>query len=187
MLYLAGQGERLIYVAATAERLPLADHTAEIMTAAGVLDWVDADLFLPEAARVLVPGGWLVVYDIGERGWIEGVPDFDAWHQRFQQRFPKPPRRAVPMEGGRYGFGPAHRELYELNITFRLDDYIGFSMTQSNVTAAVEHRGEPEDGVRAWLSETLEPCFAGAERSIGFGGYIAMLQSSHHRSSERSR
>jgi len=44
---------------ATAERIPLADGTVDVVLAAQAWHWVDPALAVPEAARVLAPGGRL--------------------------------------------------------------------------------------------------------------------------------
>ena len=47
----------------TAEAIPLRDRSVDLITAAGSLNYANLDLFFPEAARVLLPHGVLVVYD----------------------------------------------------------------------------------------------------------------------------
>ncbi len=46
----------------TAEDLPLADASADVITVAQALHWFDLERALPELHRVLRPGGWLVLF-----------------------------------------------------------------------------------------------------------------------------
>ena len=62
------------FVVAKAEAPPFADNSFELMTAAGALNYVDLSRFLPEAARLLVPGGSLVVYDFSSGRRLPGDP-----------------------------------------------------------------------------------------------------------------
>lgn len=47
----------------TAEATGLPEHSADIVTASQALHWFDADRALPEAARILKPGGVFAAYD----------------------------------------------------------------------------------------------------------------------------
>jgi ubiquinone/menaquinone biosynthesis C-methylase UbiE len=46
---------------ACAEAIPLHDRSVDLISAAGSLNYANLDLFFPEAARVLVPGGRLAL------------------------------------------------------------------------------------------------------------------------------
>jgi len=57
----AAAGAALALVQASAESLPFADRSFDLLLSDhGALSWGDPDRTLPEAARVLRPGGWLV-------------------------------------------------------------------------------------------------------------------------------
>ena len=62
----------------TAEHLPLEDDSADLIVAAQAWHWVDEALAIPEAARVLRPGGWLAMTwntrDLREP-WIRALRD----------------------------------------------------------------------------------------------------------------
>ena len=95
------------WVCGLAEALPLADASLDLLTAACAWHWFDQPVFLDEAVRVLVPDGWLVVYDSDFKGdssqpallewlrqdywsrlvWVERYPFFDSEshrHPRFR-------------------------------------------------------------------------------------------------------
>ncbi len=53
----AAAAPRVTYVAATAERLPVADRAVSLVAAAQAFHWFDFERFHAECRRVLVPGG----------------------------------------------------------------------------------------------------------------------------------
>jgi SAM-dependent methyltransferase len=67
-------------VLATAEALPFADDTADLVCAAQAWHWVDADRAGPEARRVLRPGGALAVW------WNNVTADGTPWFEEQQAR-----------------------------------------------------------------------------------------------------
>lgn len=60
---------------ATAEATGLPDHSVDIVTASQALHWFDADRALPEAARILKPGGVFAAYDCQWPPTIEATVD----------------------------------------------------------------------------------------------------------------
>src|SRR5215831_1555408 len=52
---------RVEYAVAPAEKCPLPDHTADLVTVAQALHWFDFDRFYAEVRRVARPGGLLAV------------------------------------------------------------------------------------------------------------------------------
>jgi ubiquinone/menaquinone biosynthesis C-methylase UbiE len=57
MLRVARESLGPVCVAAAGESLPFRGGVFDLITAAGVVDWIDRSRFLPEARRVLRPGG----------------------------------------------------------------------------------------------------------------------------------
>src|SRR5215831_9523170 len=51
------------FAVGTAEAIALRDHSVDLITAAGSLNYADLNLFFVEAARVVTRDGVLVVYD----------------------------------------------------------------------------------------------------------------------------
>jgi SAM-dependent methyltransferase len=58
----APRDPRIDYVAATAERVPIATGSIAVATVAQALHWFDRDAFYAEVRRVLAPGGVLAVW-----------------------------------------------------------------------------------------------------------------------------
>ena len=163
------------YLVSCGERLPFAPGTFGVVTVAGAINWIDRRSFLPEANRVLVQRGWLAVYDGAEMGAMVGNDDFAVWYRdEYLRRLPRPPRdesRIEAAEAANGGFELVRHQDYALD----LSAYVAFMLTQSNVTRAVEERGESTAEIGAWMTERLEAIFAGREQRLLFGGYIWCL------------
>lgn len=66
----AGDDDRLRWVEGTAEELPFAEASFDLVVSTTSFDhWADQQAGLAECARVLVPGGWLVLTDLFS-GWL---------------------------------------------------------------------------------------------------------------------
>ena len=63
----------------TARPGPVRMAVADLMTAAGSLNYVDLEKFFAEASRVLTPEGKLVVYDVS--------PAANEWFDAFMSRY----------------------------------------------------------------------------------------------------
>lgn len=61
----AERGERLSYVAMTAEWCALEEHSVDLVTVAQALHWFDREAFYDEVRRVLNAGGLLAVWSYG--------------------------------------------------------------------------------------------------------------------------
>jgi SAM-dependent methyltransferase len=79
-------GERLLAefpkftsVVGTAEATTLADHSVDFVTAAQAAHWFDREQARREFARILKPGGWLVLL------WNERVTDSTAFLRDYEQ------------------------------------------------------------------------------------------------------
>ncbi|HXK04156.1 MAG TPA: class I SAM-dependent methyltransferase [Verrucomicrobiae bacterium] len=168
------------FLAGTAEAIPLQDSSADVVTAAGSLNYVDLDRFFPEALRVLKPNGVLVVYDFSPGRSFRGAPGLDEWFSGFFERYP-PPRNqarqlspAILAQAGT-GFRLCEHEAFEIGIVLTPAFYLDYILTETNVADAVRN-GMPYGEIRAWCSETLAPVFDRREREVLFRGYFACLR-----------
>ena len=68
------------YVAGAEEtKIPAAAY--DIVTAAGVINWVDKDKFLKNMNCVMASGGLLVIYDFGITDRMVGSDAYTQWYQ----------------------------------------------------------------------------------------------------------
>ncbi len=168
------------YVEASAEDLPFADGSFQLITAALALHWFDRSRFLAEARRVLEPSGWLVIYDNGFFGEMKENPKHERWYRaNYLVRYPSPPRDKEPLtedECRNHRLRLVEREIYTNEVSFSAEELAGYLMTQSNVTAAVEDEGESLESVREWLVESVAPMFGKPRGTFRFSGTIEYLQ-----------
>lgn len=165
------------FVVGRAEELPVADGAADLMTAAGSLNYADLGKFFPEARRVLGAAAKLVVYDFSQGKRMADSPALEEWFGAFTAKYPAPPFSGrtltpdllVPLAAG---FRPVGSEWYEESLTLDLAFYVDYAMTETNVAAAVR-AGVDEDSIREWCRATLAPVFGGVAREVVFTGYIA--------------
>lgn len=176
------------FAAGSAERLPFADGSMELMTAAGSLNFCDVERAFPEMLRVLAEGGRLVVYDFEPGRLMRDSDALEQWFGEFQRRYPPPVNAAVHLDPERLaklarGFtcGPWAR--FEGGLALEAEFYGRYMMTETNVAQAARRGGDAGE-IRAWVETTLRPVFAGRPREVLFDGYWAVFGKP---SSERTR
>ena len=167
------------FIVGAAERLPFADTSIDLVTAAGSLNYVDLDAFIPEAARVLTRDGVLLVYDFSPGRTFRQRAGLDDWFRSFQQRYPPLPYEARPLD-------PAiltsvhpllhlkHGEDFALVLPMIRSAYVDYMLTETNVAAAIRS-GTPESEIRSWCETSLSETWNDTEQDIVFQGYFAVL------------
>lgn len=137
----AQPGERLRYQCAPAERLPLADRSVGLMTAAQAAHWFDLPAFYREVRRVAVPGAVIALISYGV---LRLEPALDARFQRFYRDEIGPywpPERAL-VDGGYatldFPFDEMQAPALEIHVDWPLDGLLGYLLTWSSVRAARE-------------------------------------------------
>ena len=168
------------FVVGTAEAMPLRDRAVDLITAAGTLNYANLDLFFPEAARVLMPHGVLVVYDFSPGRNFRNATSLDEWFSAFYTRYPPPANEGRQLSPDilselSSGFRVRAHHQFEIGITLMPDFYLDYVMTETNVASAVR-RGVPHSEIRSWCARTLAPVWNGVEREVLFRGYFACMR-----------
>lgn len=169
---------RALFLVGQAERLPFPAGAFELMTAAGSLNYADLRLFLPEAARVLVPGGVLAVYDFSAGRRLRDSNVLDEWYATFERRYPSPPGYHLDPRGLAYASSGLWLEAYEemeVAVGMTLSSYLQYAMTETNVELAIT-RGAPEAEIRDWCRGALDKVFGDERREVLFDAYVACVR-----------
>lgn len=165
---------------AAAEALPFCDSAFELMTVALAFHWLDRTRFLPEAHRLLRPGGHLVIYNNGFRGHMIDNLAFEPWYlESYLERYPVPPRHAWSLDeatANDYHFDIVETESYDNTVTFTPEGLARYLTTQSCVIAQVEQGAEDIEDALAWLESQLTPFFDDKIGTFQFGGTITLLR-----------
>ena len=168
------------FLTAAGEAMPFADGTVNLLTAAGSLNYTrDLDAVWAEAARVLVPGGALAVYDFAPGRAFADDEALDAWFTAFTTRYPYPHRQAIPLSPAilaerATGFRITRGEDFALPLALTPEFYLGYMLTETNVQHATR-RGTALDDIRSWCATTLAAVFDERPRPVVFHGYLVTL------------
>jgi ubiquinone/menaquinone biosynthesis C-methylase UbiE len=152
-------------VVGRAEQIPFRDGSFQLISAAGALNYVDNGLFLPEAARVLEPGGTLLIYDCstGSRALEDG--SLAQWFAEYRKRVPDDPDYDLDprtLDFASAGLTLQSYEEFEVMIRMDLDGYQRYILTETDADVA------------AWCAETLPPVFGGSSLDVVFDTYAAL-------------
>jgi SAM-dependent methyltransferase len=179
MIRSAIQKEGVEYFNYPAEYLPFKKQF-ELITLSGSLNWVDRASFFSEARKVITDEGFVVIYDNDIIGVMEEDNLFEKWYRSaYLEKFPRPPRDESPIlekEAAGYGFNLEFSENYTNQIQFKMNDFLKYLFTQSNITSALDKKLEAAENIKKWLSSSLSPFFNSQKKSIRFGGYIWYLK-----------
>jgi SAM-dependent methyltransferase len=168
---------RASFVAARAEQLPFAAGSFDVVTAAGSLNYVDLDLFLPDLTRVLTARGVMVIYDFSAGRRLRGSGALDAWYTEFERRYP--PKPGYDMDVRSLGYERAGLRLdavkpFEVAVPMARESYVAYAMSETGVELAVA-RGVPEAEIRTWCESTLAGLLTDTPRDVLFEAYVAYV------------
>lgn len=161
----ASAQERVHYMVAPAERIPMEDGSAQLITAAAAAHWFQHDAFHAEARRVLEPGGIIALWTY--RNALVS-PAVDAVLERFQSTIVGqywPPERRYVDAGYRnlpFPFADISAPPMDVRMRCTLEHFIGYLGTWSAVQRyRMEHGTDPIDLVRrdlrsAWGDDERE-------------------------------
>lgn len=153
MLRMTSPRDNTFYVCAAAERLPLGSGSCDFLTVSSAIHWFDQQAFFAEAARVLLPGGCLAIYDHFFRG-ARDEPVMNEWLENdYATRYPRPQRGlgADKLIRAPSTFVEIESFEYDDPIAFTHDELIAYLLSHSNTIAAVRNKRETSDETREWL------------------------------------
>lgn len=180
MLSQAPAHPRICYVETSAESLPFADHSADLITVFIAFHWLDRPRFLAEVRRILRPTGTLVICHHHFFGQMKENADFRRWcDDIYYPRYPNPPRNKEPLEDAdarQHGLTLAAKERYTYDNIYTPEQFIRQQNTHSNIIAKVEEGTEKLEDITTWSLETVRPFFTGPTGTFPFGGEIWYLQ-----------
>ena len=163
------------FVVGRAERLPFANGSFDLVTAAGALNYTHKERALEEIGRVLAPGGVLAIYDFSTGRRSPDTDGLDRWFHAFEKRYPYPPGYAMDVRAldfAHAGLRLASLEDFEIALPFTAGEYTAYVLSEANVAQAIAS-GMAEAEVRAWCSASLVPVFSASPLHVLFSGYIA--------------
>lgn len=141
----AGEGSnKAVAVVALAERLPVADECADLLTVAQALHWFDFDSFCEELDRVLKPGSLFAAWSYG----IHSIaPDIDAvigyLYEDLLGEYWTPERRSV--EDGYAGYDFPFQEVPAPSFKLRKCWSIEHVLAYLNSWSAVQRYQQAND------------------------------------------
>lgn len=163
------------FIVSRAEELPDFPVRFEVVTAAGVVQWVEKDRFLTGLGKKMVENGYLLVYDFCISDRMKDCPAYTAWwHDCYLKEFPRPFRNEAVWtkeDAARCGFRMKNQIQYEMEYEFDQEAFTTFMMIQSNVNAKIEGGSRSVRAVREWFEQSVEPLFHGERRTVIFTGY----------------
>jgi SAM-dependent methyltransferase len=166
------------FTVARAEQLPFAAASFDLVTAAGSLNYVDLEAFLPELARVMTAAGLMVIYDFSAGRRLRGDDALDAWYAEFERRYP--PKPGYEMDVRAIRFEPAGLKLeaiepFTVSVPMTAAQYVAYAVSESGVELAVA-RGVPETEIRTWCESTLAGVLGDEPRDVLFDAYVAYVR-----------
>jgi SAM-dependent methyltransferase len=137
--------ERVHFVAALAERLPVRDRSVSLVAAAQAFHWFDFDRFHAECRRVLVPGGVVAVWTY-EKFRVDAAVDavVDRFYTGVVGADWPPERRYVELGYRTLPF-PWQEEVapaFVLETEWSLDEVLGYLATWSAVQRYKDRVGQ---------------------------------------------
>ncbi|GHO44230.1 class I SAM-dependent methyltransferase [Ktedonospora formicarum] len=180
MISAATQQPGISYVVAPAEQLPFENASFDLLTVSLAFHWLDRMRFIPEAARVLRPGGWLIIYTNSFEGVMREDPNFEQWFtQTYLEHYPVTPRDSKPLDHhvlAEYALHAKREERYVNDVLFTPDELVSYLMTKSLVTAVIERGEKSHDAIYSELLEQVSTFFASDHGTFRFSGTIRYIQ-----------
>ena len=121
------------------------DEGYDIVSAAGVVQWVAMKDFLRNLREIMRKNGYVLIYDFGISDRMKGNAAYTRWwRDAYLKEFPRPFRNEyvwTAEDVRQYGFSMLGQEQYEMEYEFDSSSFVRFMMLQSNVNAKIEGGG----------------------------------------------
>lgn len=170
-----GQNEEYDFIVSKAEEIPAMENKIDIVTASGVIQWVDREAFLRNLTSIMADQGYVLIYDFGISDRMRMNDAYTTWwHNTYLEEFPKPFRNEyvwTNKDVEKYGFSMIKQDLLEMEYEFNLQSFIDFMMIQSNVNSKIEGEGRSIQDIQKWFERTLTPIFMNRKQQLVFTGY----------------
>ncbi|MDD2973254.1 MAG: class I SAM-dependent methyltransferase [Lachnospiraceae bacterium] len=168
------------FLQSRAEQIIAPADTFDIVTASGMINWVDRAAFLDALKVMMRAQGVLLIYDFWISDQMRGCDAYTDWYNReYLIQFPKPPRREEiwgDEDIAPYGFGMEKQITFQITCDFSLEAFIRFMMIQSNVNVQITEGKKTQEDIYRWFEETLAPVFGDREQTLVFQGYAWFLR-----------
>lgn len=152
----------------------------DMVTAAGMINWVDRDALLHCLNPAMKTGAYLVVYDFWITDEMQGADAYrEWWHQSYLPKFPKPFRKEniwTNDEAAPFGYTMRSQKELRLSWEFDLDSFVRFMLIQSNVNEQIARGNVLPEQMQEWFYHTLASIFHGQSKILFFTGYVWYLQ-----------
>lgn len=181
MLSQVAKHSKIKYQKASAENLPFADKSFDLITAGLAMHWFDQPAFLKEAKRVLMPNGWLIIYNNEFRHEQLEPPTFRVWfNESYLSRYPNPPRKNALQFDEKLAtdiFEFLGKGEFTNVIKMTHEQFVSYLTSQSNIIAKVERGTEKIESVEKWLLDSTREFFKNeALKEFPFSGEIWYLR-----------
>lgn len=145
----------IVFVAGTAEAIPIRDNAARAIAAATAAHWFDRPAFYCEAFRVLAPGGALAIVEYARDETDPLAAALIAFMAQYGSRraYAAPDYRRELSD--LKGFGALDDFVLPRKLELRVDDFIGLALSSSHAAGLVERFGER--GARDRLRDLAAP------------------------------
>jgi ubiquinone/menaquinone biosynthesis C-methylase UbiE len=136
-------GRPIVYIRADAVQLPFRGEAFDAVTCGQAMHWMNPARVLPEARRILKPGGWFFAF------WKYPMAD-EPYQRLADEILTRVLGRATtsaftlkePPPLARYGFRDVSEERFELLIPFTVEDYVGFMRSRRRIQDLAGNRTE---------------------------------------------
>ena len=170
-----GDSQEYDFFVSSAEEIPPAKEKYDIVTAAGVIQWINRENLLRNLRKIIRERGYVLIYDFCISDRMKDSETYSEWwHNAYLKEFPKPFRNEsvwTQQDVEPYQFSMIDQVQYEMEYQFDMESFIKFMMIQSNVNAKIEGEGRNIEGVRRWFEQSLESVFYNGQKTAIFTGY----------------